>query len=68
MVKFLRSSVHTGEISGYPGEGTRVTESQDPNFEGAPLKLMHLHETYKKLRWDVNRSKEIYYFVALFQK
>ena len=47
----------TGVLSGYPGEGTMITESSDANFESVKLKLMKFHETYNNLRYDVNHSK-----------
>ena len=41
--------VQTGQITGFPGEGTPITKSDDPNFATAQLKLMQFHETYKKI-------------------
>ena len=49
--------LETGLLSGYPGEGTPIATSDDPNYQDAALKVMQFHETFKSLKKDVNYSK-----------
>ena len=47
----------TGQLEGFPGQGTHIASMFDANFNKAPLKLMRFDETYKKLRHDVSYSE-----------
>ena len=48
----------TGQVTGFPGEGTPIAGKDDDHYDDAPLKFMSLQETYKKLRYDVDHSKK----------
>ena len=47
----------TGQVTGYPGEGTPMATMFDQNYDNAPLKLMRYDQTFKKHKKHVNKSK-----------
>ena len=57
--KILKSFRETGQVTGFPGEGTQLATTSDENYESAPLKLMEFHETFKGACNDVDKSKLI---------
>ena len=53
----LKTFEETGKVTGYPGEGTALSNMFDENYENAPLKLMRYDQTFKKHKKDVSQSK-----------
>ena len=47
----------SGQLEGYPGQGTQIAWSHETHYDTAELKVMQFHETYSNLRYDVNHSK-----------
>ena len=56
----------TGVFSGYRGQGKRPVVSSEDNYNEAPMRLIKLNETYKKLRYDVDRSKLNIYYITFY--